>query len=158
MCGYGPQEYDSKERKDVFWEYLNEQVQNAATEGTGLIIQMDGNLWAGGNIVMGDLKVQNQNGKMFEQFLTKNPTISVVNALPLCQGKFTRVKTTRLGTSKTILDFFLVCDKILPYVTSMKIDESGESALTKYKKNIVKTDHNMLTLELSLTYHIEKTA
>ena len=91
VCGYGPQEYDSKERKDGFWEYLNEQVQKAATEGTGLIIQMDGNLWAGGSIVMGDLKVQNQNGKMFEQYLTKNPTISVGNALPLCQGKFTRV-------------------------------------------------------------------
>ena len=125
VCGYGPQEYDSKERKDGFWDYLNTQVQNAAAGGAGFIIQMDGNLWASENIVMGDVKVQNQNGKMFEQFLTKNPSINVVNALPICQGKFTRVKTTKIGTTKTILDFFLVCEKILPYVTRMKIDAMG---------------------------------
>ena len=59
---------------------------NATSEGAGLILQMDGNLWAGENIVMGDLKVQNQNGKLFEDFLTRNANLSVVNALPLCEG------------------------------------------------------------------------
>ena len=49
----------------AFWDYLNKEVQNAAKDGAGLIIQMDGNLWAGDRIIKGDLKVQNQNGKIF---------------------------------------------------------------------------------------------
>ena len=52
----------------AFWEYLNTEVQNAAVEGAGFILQMDGNLWAGENIMKGDLNIQNQNGKIFEQF------------------------------------------------------------------------------------------
>ena len=104
----------------------------------------------------GDLKVQNQNGKKFEHFLTKNPNLSVVNALSMCEGTFTRVVTTKAGTSKTILDFFVVCKKILPHVTKMKIDESGATSLTKYKKNVVKADHNMLSLEVNLTFHTDK--
>ena len=143
-------------KKVAFWDYLNKEVQNAAKDGAGLIIQMDGNLWAGDRIIKGDLKVQNQNGKIFEQFLMKNPNLSVINALPICEGKFTRVKTTKTGTSKSILDFFLVCDKILPFVSKMKIDEKGETALTKYNKSVVTTDHNMLTMEIDLTYHTEK--
>ena len=111
---------------------------------------------AGKNIVMGDLKMQNQNGKLFEQFITKNPHLSVVNALNICEGKFTRVKSTKAGTCKTILDFFLVCDQILPHVTRMQIDEYGEHSMTRYRNNIVKANHNMLSLEINLTYHSKK--
>ena len=156
VCGYAPQEYDSKDRKAAFWEYLNTEIHKAAAGGAGIIIQMDGNLWAGENIIKGDLRVQNQNGKLFEQFLNIHPNISVINALPICEGKFTRITTTKSGTSKSILDFFLVCDKILPFVTKMKIDEKGETSLTKYKKGVVKADHNMLTLDIDLRFHPEK--
>ena len=156
ICGYGPQEYDKTSRKYGFLEYLNREVQNAATGGAGLILQMDGNLWAGKEIVMGDLKVQNQNGKMFQTFLTKNPHLSVVSAMKICEGKFTRVQNTKSGTSRTILDFFVVCDQMLPHVTQMKIDEKGEHSLTRYLNQVVQTDHNMLTLEMNLTFHTEK--
>ena len=81
LCGYGPQEYDSKDRKDKFWDYLSTEVNNANTCGAGIIIQMDGNLWAGSDIVQGDPKTQNQNGKRFADFLLQNQNLSVVNAL-----------------------------------------------------------------------------
>ena len=39
----------------------------------------------------------------------------------------------------------------------MMIDENGIYALTKYRKNkIVKTDHNMLNLELNLNFQNDK--
>ena len=72
---------------------------------------------------------------------------------PICNGTFTRVKNTKSGTSKTILDFFIVCEKILPHVTKITVDEKGEMTLTKYKKGVVKSDHAMLSLELNLTFH-----
>ena len=36
-------------------------------------------------------------------------------------------------SERGILDFFIVCDRILPHVDKMLIDEKGELALTKYR-------------------------
>ena len=138
VCGYGAQEYDRKERKESFWEYLNNESQNAQKDGAGLIIQMDGNLWAGSEIIPSDIRVQNRNGKYFEQFLLQNPHLSVLNALALCEGNVTRVRHTRERKEESILDFFIVCNQILPVVTRMKIDSDGETTLTRFKGKTVK--------------------
>ena len=120
-------------------------------------MQFDGNLWPGKDLIKGDPNRQNQNGKIFEKFLLKNSHLSVVNALSLCEGKITRRAHVRNNIKESILDFFVVCNQILPLVAKMVIYESGEVALTKYRKgNIVKTDHNMLKLEVNLTFHVEK--
>ena len=94
ICAYGPQENDNKERKDKFWSYLNLETEKAFTDGAGLIIQMDGNLWAGKDIIQNDPRKQNQNGKFFETFLLQNPHLTVINALPICDGSITRVRHT----------------------------------------------------------------
>ena len=100
ICGYGQQEYDKKERKEAFWNYLNSETQKAQQDGAGLIIQMDGNLWAGKEIVPNDPKKQNQNGKYFDQFLQKNSHLSVANALQMCKGGITRVRHTKNYTEE----------------------------------------------------------
>ena len=157
ICGYGPQETDPKDRKDKYWEYLNVETQNATNEGAGVIIQMDGNIWAGKNIIPDDPNKQNQNGRMFENFLFKNPNLTVVNATSKCEGKITRERNTTRRAEKAILDFFIVCEKILPLVSNMVIDEKGENALVRYKGGqIVKADHNMLKLELNINIHEKK--
>ena len=156
ICAYGPQENDKKERKDSFWRYLNLETQKAATDGTGLIIQMDGNLWAGKEIIHSDPRNQNQNGKFFETFLLQNPQLTVVNALPICKGSITHVCHTIERIEESILDFFIVCDVILSLVSNMKIDTQGEITLTRFKGNVVKTVHRMLKLEVDLIFHKEK--
>ena len=80
-----------------------------------------------------------------------------MNAFSLCEGKITRRAHVKNNIKESILDFFVVCNQILPLVAKMVIYESGEVALTKYRKgNIVKTDHNMLKLEVNLTFNVEK--
>ena len=54
-----------------------------------------------------------------------------------------------------MIDFFLVCDKILPLITSMSIDESGSRSLTKYKGGVVKSDHRVLELNVDMMFHKE---
>ena len=95
ICGYGPQEYDRKERKEAFWTYLNSEAQKAQQDGAALIIQMDGNLWAEKEIVPNDPKNQNQNGKYFDQFLKKNTHLSVANALDICKGGINQTRHTK---------------------------------------------------------------
>ena len=152
ICCYGPQEYDGKFRKDKFWEYLNSEVANVKTDGASIILQMDGNLWAGNKIIPSDPKPQNQNGKRIKEFLLKNPNLTVVNATNLCEGKFTRVR----NESKTIIDFFVVCDQLFPLVSKMKVDEKGKYQMSRYKGKVVRTDHNMLYLELNLTLNMNE--
>ena len=45
-----------------------------------------GNLWAGANVIPGGPRIQNKNGKLFEELLNRNPNLSVVNKLPQCKG------------------------------------------------------------------------
>ena len=125
-----PKSLIQKREKKQFLDYLSIETQNATKEGAGFILEIDGNLWAGENIIPDDPNKQNQNGKLFENFLKQNPNLTVANALSSCEGKITKERITSRRTEKAVLDFFIVCDKIPPFITKMVIDESGENALT----------------------------
>ena len=87
---YGCQENDTLDRKDAFWTYLDEEVDLAEQNETGFVLQFDGNLWAGSQMIPGDPRQQNKNGKMFQEFLEQHPHLTVVNSLPPCEGLITR--------------------------------------------------------------------
>ena len=160
-AAYGCQEGDQVERKKKFWNYLNEEVELAQNSNAGLIIQFDGNLWAGQSIIPGDPRPQNRNGKLFEEFLHKNPHLSVVNSLPLCEGLITRRRLKNGVPEESVLDFFIVCPRILPHITKMVVDEENKFVLTNYKTarqkgRAVDSDHKTLYLDLDLQIKNEK--
>ena len=130
---YGFQESEKVEIKDKFWTYLNEEVYFASQTNAGFVLQFDGNLWAGSDIIPGDPKTQNRNGKMFENFLNRHPHLTVVNSLSICEGLVTRSRLRDGKLEESVLDFFVVCSKILPFVSKMVIDERKEHVLTNYK-------------------------
>ena len=159
--GYGPQENDLIDRKNAFWNYLEEEVLQARSSGSGLILQFDGNLWAGPNIVPGDPRPQNRNGKCFEEFLERNPHLSVVNKLSLCEGLITRRRMREGNLEESVLDFFVVCDRVLPHVKRMRIDEDKKYILTNYQKikkggKASDTDHATEILDIDLHIKVEK--
>ena len=80
------------------------------------MLHFDSNLWAGKDLIPGDPRTQNRNGKMFEEFLGRHPHLSVVNALPQCEGLITRRRFREDTLEESVLDFFVVCSKVLPYV------------------------------------------
>ena len=123
ITAYGPQENAPKEKKEKFWQFLQEEVLRADLEGNGLILQMDGNLHAGPGLVKNDPNPVNQNGKMFLEFLEQNPSLNVVNALDLCTGLITRRRELDSKTEKSVLDFFVVNEKLRPFLKNMLIDE-----------------------------------
>ena len=114
--GYGPQEKEKAEKKKSFWDKLSADVEDALENETGFILQMDGNLWAGSEIIKNDPNPCNNNGKLFKDFLSKYPHLRVVNSLDLCQGLITRKRITTKRTEIAVLDFFVVCTLVLPYV------------------------------------------
>ena len=90
MVAYGCQENDRIDRKVEFWKYLDQDVQQAYISRSGFILQFDGNLWAGKDIIPGDPNNQNRNRKLFQEFLERNSQLTVVNALPQCEGLIPR--------------------------------------------------------------------
>ena len=69
MTAYGPQENHLMERKVNFWARMEKEVEDALEYDTALVIQMDGNLWAGEELIKGDPNKINYNGKLFREFL-----------------------------------------------------------------------------------------
>ena len=163
VVGYGPQLGDPITRKTSFWTYLSQEVKTANDKNIGLIIQIDSNAWVGEEVIPGDPNKQNRNGILMQNFLQNNPALTVVNALPCCEGLITRRRQTIVGYEKSILDVFIVCRKILPLIKHMKVDHEGKFTLTNFnaKKRIQRTinsDHHpiILTLDLSIPTHQPK--
>ena len=132
VTAYGPQLYDSKDRKQKFWDYLVREAEKADMAGAGFILQMDSNAHMGEQLIKNDPNVQNLNGKLLSQFLDRMPQLTVINSLPICEGLITRMRKTTKGTEMSVLDVFVTCSKILPFVKKMKIDEKRENHLTNF--------------------------
>ena len=159
-AAYGPQENDLVDKKDAFWKYLDEDVIAAKDAGAGFILQFDGNLWAGSGLVPGDPRPQNRNGKMFKEFLDRN-NLTVVNSLQICEGLLTRKRSKDGKLEVSILDFFVVCSYILPFVTRMVIDERKNYILTNYQSakktgKAIDSDHLTQYMDVNLKFSKEK--
>lgn len=68
---------------------------------------------------------------------------------------------TKHVTETSVLDFFVVCDKILPFIKSMVIDEQRAHVLTnfhpsKLRGKAIESDHNTEIMELELCYQKRK--
>ena len=117
---YGPQQKDKLDKKIKFWAYLDKIVESARKEGKGFYLQGDLNAWLGPSMIKGDPNGQNENGKLFQNFLNSHKHLRVVNSLPICKGLITRKRDLMNGRSeKSIIDFVVVCSNVLPYVEIM---------------------------------------
>ena len=113
------------------------------------------------DIVPGDPRPQNRNGRLFKEFLERNPHLSVVNSLSLCEGLITRSRVKNGEKENSILDFFVVCDQVLPFLKKMIIDEEKRYILTNYQNvkkggEAVDSDHFTQYLDIDLQFESEK--
>ena len=156
---YGPQNNDLAEKKENFWHYLDEEAKKAKNDGKGFLLQGDLNSWLGKDEIPCDPRPQNDNGKRFKSFLISND-LTVVNALKCCKGSITRTRNRQGQIQNSIIDFFVVCRRLLPNVTEMVIDTKREMTITNYHctkrgKSAVDSDHVTMTLKMNLNfYHI----
>ena len=154
--GYGPQEDDTEKSKSFFAK-LDEEIKSAKLAGDLVCIELDANSKLGPSIVPGDPKPQSRNGKLLSNVVDENCLV-VVNGLGLCDGVITRERKTTQRTEKSVIDFFVVCERFLALIKSMKVDESRKHALTKYctkkgVKSVKISDHNLLILELGIHWN-----
>ena len=149
--GYGPQENDLYSKKEKFWERIGLEAEEALINGKGFIVQMDGNLHCGPDIVPGDPNPINTNGKLLQQFLEKYPHLNVVNSTTLCEGTITRKRVANDRVEEAILDFFICCDRIMSLVKKMMVKE--DERLARFTKDrVIESDHFPVELYLDLKH------
>ena len=146
---YGPQNSALGIKKEAFWTYLTEQASRAKEAGKGFILQGDLNAWLGSELLPGDKKPQNSNGKMLETFL-KNNNLICVNSLPFSKGLVTRTRKYLGEVKQSTIDFYVVCQRVLPHISSMEIIDHTEHSLTNYSalntgEAAVTSDHGSKT-------------
>ena len=155
ICGYGPQLNDTLERKQKFWADIEAQVRDAELNNAGVIIQMDSNAWLGDSVIKGDPNNQNKNGELLMEFINRNPILNIINGTDFCKGTITRQRKTKIRKEESILDLFIVCDKLKPYITEMKIDEERRHPLVT-KSNTL-SDHFTTILDMKIVLkHIKE--
>ena len=96
----------------------------------------------------------NEHGKHFKLFLQKHPQLTVVNATKLCEGLITQSRDLSTGiTEKSVIDFYVVCQRVLPFVSKMII--GSRHTLTNFTQvtkggKAVSTDHSPLILKVNI--------
>ena len=113
------------------------------------------------DIIPDDPRPQNRNGKLFKEFLERNSHLTVVNSLEVCNGLITRERLRDGKLEQSVLDFFVVCNLLLPYIRKMVIDEDRKFILTNYEQvqrggKAADTDHFTEYLDLDLKIKTEK--
>ena len=53
-----------------------------------------------------------------------------MNSLQLCDGLITKKRKTEQRYEESVLDLFLVCDKMFPFVTKLDVNVQGNHQLT----------------------------
>ena len=157
---YGPQNNAPDTKKAAFWNYLSEQAYRSKSCGKGFILQGDLNSWLGSDLLPGDKKPKNNNGRLFESFLEDNK-LTCVNSLPITKGLVTRTRKYLGQLKQSTIDFYVVCERVLPYILSMKIVDSRHHTLTNYsmlnkKAEAVSSDHAPMIMEVKLEAVSEK--
>ena len=119
---------------------------------------MDSNCHLGKEILKRDVNDQNVNVKLFAQFLERMTNLTLVNDLDLSEGSITRMRKTINGLEQSILDVFVTCERVLPYITKMTVDEKREHVLTNFSTvrkagRVIESDHNPVKVDI---YHFPK--
>ena len=159
MNGYGPQEYQNIEERIKFYGYLEQEVINAKMFDKLICIEMDANAKLGSGIIKSDSHSRSSNGDLLLQLCVRNNLV-ICNATDLCEGAITRQRNTVNGIEKSILDYFILCEEMFNYLSSMKVDEARAYVLSKYSKvkgkvKVTESDHNPLICKFDLLWSSE---
>ena len=110
----------------------------------------------GRNILPHDPHPISNNGKLLRDVIRRQ-NLSCLNAHELCQGSITRHRKTRVGDEKAILDFIIVCERLVVFAERILIDEKRENTLTKFAslkgvRQKSESDHNPLFVEFNIKF------
>ena len=137
-----------KEEEKKFWNYLDKEVESAASENIGIVIQIDSNAWAGSDIIPNDPNPQNLNRKLLKLFLERNKNITLFNSQHIYEGLITRTRTNQCSTCSWCVIKIFTCEQ----------NVCGQARFAQAHKffhkqgKVTETDHATLVLHINLKF------
>ena len=153
IVSHGPQEDDNIEERRSFFENLQVEIERGRTSEEIPIVLGDLNAKLSGTI--NEPTAISGNGKLLTDLLHESQ-MKVTNFHKKTEGKWTRIQTSKKGTTKSTLDYILVDEQLIPLVQEMVIDE--EKAFTPFRitkprgqQKITFTDHSAMLIKFNCT-------
>ena len=130
---------------------MEEEYERAKNEVSGFLLQGDLNAWLGPNVLPGDTKLQDQNGKHLVKFVDTNK-LTIENTLTICLGAITWSRKRNRKQMSSTRDFYVVCGRVLPCVQEMAIVTNTKHKITNFKQGDKTTegDHVPFTLKMNI--------
>ena len=153
---YGPQEDDSTEIILSFWQEIEAEVMNAKDDDCSIIIELDANAKLGKDIIKDDPNQMSKNGRIMLD-IAERQNLHIANASDVCAGTITRERVAENHVEKSVIDYIVVCEKMMQFLTEMTIDEQRIHVLRHNvkRKNTIKvitSDHNILSGKFSIGF------
>ena len=116
-----------------------------------ILVQLDANAKLGPKIIKNDPHFMSKNGKLMLDVIQRQ-NLHIANSQNCCQGTITRERIFEDGKiERSVLDYVLLCSKMLHFLTKMKIDEERTYTLMRYKNSKqIQSDHNLIFCDFSL--------
>ena len=157
ISGYGPQENWTPEKREPFFQALEEEIIKAELAGKSVLVEADFNSKLGKTFIPKDPHPQSENGKLLANIITRQK-LTVANGLVTCDGTITRKRITTTRTEESAISFVLTSEDMVNSIVSVKIDESREHVLTRLTKTKtghekVESDHNVIETTISLPWN-----
>ena len=159
ICGYGPQENISEEKRLPFYTTLETEIEKAKNAGLEFLVQMDSNCKLGCGYISGDTHPISSNGKLLSEIIDRQ-NIKVVNGSNISSGLFTRYRKVKKSRNvhnieKSIIDLVLTSNKLFNQVTKMEVFENRENVLHRIIKtrngiHRIESDHNNILTHLKI--------
>ena len=89
------------------------------------------------------IKTSPTNYSPWMKLFMESNKLTIVNSLPICSGTTTWTRT-KLGIKlSSTIDLFVVCEKVLPFVTEINIDIKEKQKITNFTsgKNATESGH-----------------
>ena len=152
ILAYGPQENDPEINRNLFYQDLSFQIEQAFLNGDSVIMVGDFNAKLGKDVIGGDVHPMSPSGKLLF-YLCNEYDLFVLNSSNLCKGAFTRIHNYRNKVEKSVLEYVLISADLYPQFVSMHIDE--EKLFTPWRlinKGKRFSDHCAIRFQMELNY------
>ena len=147
ILGYAPQETDTPEIREEFFDELAIEIQAGTQEGDAVLVVGDLNAKIEGENTEEMFPVSKNGVLMID--MVKESNLTVMNLSPKCVGKWTHV--IRISGEMSRLDYGIADGVAEKMITNLLIDESTLLCPFHVKnKEITLSDHNPIVINLKI--------
>ena len=118
ILAYSPQENDPEINRNLFYQNLSIQIEQAFLSGDSVIMVGDFYAKLGKDVIGGDVHPMSPNGKLLFPLCNKY-NLFILNSSNLCKGVYTRIHNYRNKVEKSVLENVLVSADLYSQFVSM---------------------------------------